>query len=163
TTKATIGQPTGASKLCLSCHDGTVALGMVNTRATAIQMRNSVTTMPPGPNNLGTDLSDDHPISFTYDSALAGADGQLKDPGTLNHKVRLDHDRQLQCTSCHDPHDNRYGKFLVQDNYASALCLNCHSINPWQASAHATANNRWNGAGDNPWPHTAATTVAGNA
>src|SRR5665213_3361539 len=27
TTKAVIGQPTGASKLCLSCHDGTVALG----------------------------------------------------------------------------------------------------------------------------------------
>src|SRR4051812_41640981 len=33
TTKAAIGQPTGASKLCLSCHDGTVALGMAGTRS----------------------------------------------------------------------------------------------------------------------------------
>ena len=32
TIKANIGQPTGASKLCLSCHDGTVALGMVSSR-----------------------------------------------------------------------------------------------------------------------------------
>src|ERR1051326_4728424 len=38
TAKATIGQPTGASKLCLSCHDGTVAIGMVATRSTAIEM-----------------------------------------------------------------------------------------------------------------------------
>src|SRR4051794_13053211 len=29
TIRATVGQPSGASKLCLSCHDGTVALGMV--------------------------------------------------------------------------------------------------------------------------------------
>src|ERR1041385_334859 len=32
TLKAAVGQPTGASKLCLSCHDGTVALGLVNSR-----------------------------------------------------------------------------------------------------------------------------------
>src|SRR5215472_1749968 len=29
TLKATVGQPTGSSKLCQSCHDGTVALGAV--------------------------------------------------------------------------------------------------------------------------------------
>src|SRR5262249_42267033 len=61
TARATIGQPTGASKLCLSCHDGTVALGMVQSRSLPIPMRNQVTTMPAGRSNLGTDLSDDHP------------------------------------------------------------------------------------------------------
>src|SRR4029079_19336304 len=70
TARATIGQPTGSSKLCLSCHDGTVALGMVNSRSTPIQMQNNITTIPIGPANLGTDLSDDHPVSFTYDNAL---------------------------------------------------------------------------------------------
>src|SRR5262252_8288263 len=64
TAKATIGQPTGSSKLCLSCHDGTVALGMVNTRVLPIEMRGGISTMPPGRSNLGTDLSDDHPVSF---------------------------------------------------------------------------------------------------
>ena len=31
TKKAAVGQPSGASKLCLSCHDGTVALGAVHS------------------------------------------------------------------------------------------------------------------------------------
>src|ERR1035438_10544635 len=36
TLKAAVDQPTGASKLCLSCHDGTVALGMVANRSQPI-------------------------------------------------------------------------------------------------------------------------------
>jgi predicted CXXCH cytochrome family protein len=135
TTRASIGQPTGASKLCLSCHDGTVALGMVANRTSAIQMQGGVTSMPVGRANVGTDLSDDHPISFTYNSALVAANGELRDPATLTDKVRVDRDQQMQCTSCHDPHDNRFGKFLVKDNTASALCVTCHTPNYWQAPA----------------------------
>jgi predicted CXXCH cytochrome family protein len=163
TAKANIGQPTGASKLCLSCHDGTVALGMVASRTAAIEMQGGVTTLPIGPGNLGGDLSDDHPVSFTYDNALVAANGQLNDPATLTEKVRLDHNQQLQCTSCHDPHDSQYGKFLVRDNTASALCTSCHSLNFWQQSAHRLSNKTWNGSGINPWPHTSATTVSANA
>src|SRR5436853_7285996 len=132
TIKAAVGQPTGASKLCLSCHDGTVALGMVNSRSTPIQMRNGVATLPAGSARIGTDLSDDHPVSFTYDSALVTANGQLRDPSSLNQKVRLDHNNQMQCTSCHDPHNNEFGKFLVKNNYASGLCVECHTMNSWQ-------------------------------
>src|SRR5678815_582510 len=62
------GQPTGSSKLCLSCHDGTIALGSVLSREQPIAMAGGVTTLPPGATNLGTDLSDDHPISFRYDT-----------------------------------------------------------------------------------------------
>ena len=163
TAKAVMGQPTGASKLCLSCHDGTVALGMVTSRSTPIQMQNSVSTLPAGPSRLGTDLSDDHPVSITYDNGLVGANGQLRSPSTLTGKVRLDHNNQMQCTSCHDSHDNKYGKFLVQDNTGSALCVNCHNMNYWQASDHRTSAKTWNGAGVDPWPHTTATTVAANA
>lgn len=163
TAKAVMGQPTGASKLCLSCHDGTVALGMVSSRSTPIQMQSGVTTLPPGPSRLGTDLSDDHPVSITYDNGLASANGQLRPPGTLTDKVRLDHNRQMQCTSCHDSHDNKYGKFLVQDNTGSALCITCHDMSFWQTSAHRTSTKTWNGAGIDPWPHTEATTVAANA
>ena len=39
--EAAIGQPTGASKLCLSCHDGTIALGSVLSRPFPIVMAGS--------------------------------------------------------------------------------------------------------------------------
>lgn len=163
TTKALIGQPTGSSKLCLSCHDGTVALGLVHSRNSPIEMQNGVTTMPTGPSRLSTDLSDDHPVSFVYDSALAATKGDLKDPSTLVGPVRLDKNHQLQCTSCHDPHDNQFGKFLVQNNYASALCATCHNEPGWDQSTHRTSTARWNGLTTNPWPHSKETTVAANA
>ena len=38
TTRASVGQPTRGSLLCLSCHDGTIALGQVLNRTTAIPM-----------------------------------------------------------------------------------------------------------------------------
>ncbi|HZL43237.1 MAG TPA: cytochrome c3 family protein [Verrucomicrobiae bacterium] len=161
TLKATVGQPTGDSKLCLSCHDGTVALGMVRSRKLSIPMRGSG-TLPPGHAVLGTDLSDDHPVSFTYDSALAARDNQLKDPSTLTHYVRLADGNQVQCTSCHDPHSDQNGKFLVENNYASALCLTCHNPEFWARSVHRNSGATWNGAGKNPWPEGGYATVAAN-
>jgi predicted CXXCH cytochrome family protein len=163
TLKATdVGQPTGASKLCLSCHDGTIALGMVNSRSSPIPLQGGITSLPARRSRLGTDLSDDHPVSFRYDAALVTANPQLKDPSTLHQRVRLDANGQMQCTSCHDPHDNQFGKFLVQDNTGAALCLVCHNQNRWDESIHKTSTASWNGQGPNPWPHTADTTVVGN-
>jgi len=139
TLKAVVGQPDGSSRLCLSCHDGTVALGSVGSRSATIEMEGGVTTMPVGEDNLGTDLSGDHPISFVYDTALAGQNTTLNNPGTLNSKVKLDRNGKLQCTACHNPHDNQYGDFLVMDNTSSALCLVCHNNPNWTTSAHATS------------------------
>ena len=135
----TIPQPNGASRLCLSCHDGTVALGNVSSGAAQIQMQNGVTVMPTGDaNNLGTDLSSDHPISFVYDSALAAKDLDVNDPAHLSTKaVRMDSQNRLQCTACHDPHNDQFGNFLVMDNTGSALCLVCHQPGSWGTSAHA--------------------------
>jgi len=138
TLKATVGQPTGSSRLCLGCHDGTVALGLVHSRNSVIPMNN--TTMPAGVNNLGTDLSSDHSVSFTYDAALVTANGSLRDPNTLPADVRLDRASQMQCSSCHDPHNNQYGSFLVMDNTGSALCMTCHTIAPWTLSSHAISS-----------------------
>lgn len=164
TMKARPGQPTGSSRLCLSCHDGTVAMGMLRSRHAQIRMTGGAVTMSRGTaSNLGTDLSDDHPISFVYDNALARANGELRDPATLPKDVKLDDERQLQCTTCHDSHNNRYGKFLVRDNTASALCSTCHVPRYWQDSVHRTSTATWNGAAPDPWPHTTPTTVAGNA
>lgn len=157
------GQPTGASLLCLSCHDGTIALGDVLSRGTRIGMAGGNTTMPAGNGNLGTDLSDDHPISFAYTATLAASRGELANPATLTGKVKLDAGGLLQCTTCHDAHDDSNGKFLVMPNQASALCQTCHTKNYWNASDHKLSAKTWNGAGTDPWPHTSATTVAANA
>ncbi|HUB86864.1 MAG TPA: cytochrome c3 family protein [Verrucomicrobiae bacterium] len=136
-----VPQPNGSSRLCLSCHDGTVALGDVSSCTTPIAMQGGVTTMPQGENNLGTDLASDHPISFVYDSTLASLDSdEIKDPSQLTGPVKLDNEHRLQCTSCHDPHDDQYGDFLVMDNSGSALCLACHQPNSWTGSAHAISS-----------------------
>ena len=161
TLKAAVGQPTGDSKLCLSCHDGTVALGMTQSRRLPITTSGG-TTMPAGRSLLGTDLSDDHPVSFTFNSALAARNTQLKDPATYGAQMHLDSTGQLQCTSCHDPHNDSNGKFLVQNNYGSALCLACHNPTLWNTSGHRNSVQTWIGSGQNPWPHTDLKSVAAN-
>lgn len=134
------GQPTGTSKMCLSCHDGTIALGSVLSRQTPIAMAGGVTTMPSGSSNLGTDLRDDHPISFRFDSTVAAKSGKLRDPGGLPHAVKLDSNRELQCTSCHDAHNNAFGKFLVMRNTNSELCVSCHQTGRTDIAGHAQCN-----------------------
>ncbi len=162
TIEASPGQPDGSSILCLSCHDGTIALGSVISRPQDIAMSGGVTTMPPGNTNLGTDLSDDHPISFLYDQTLTAADPELVDPTTLHGPVYLENSK-VQCTSCHDPHKDIYGKFLVATNQNSDLCLYCHQKTGWQQSSHSQSTAQWNGTGTDPWYHTNYTTVAENA
>lgn len=131
------GQPTGSSKLCLSCHDGTIAVGLVLSSDTPIQMFGGITTMPAGRTNLGTDLRDDHPISFVYDSTLANADGHLRSPNSLPSAIKLDANRELQCTSCHDAHNNAFGNFLVMRNTSSELCISCHTVGTTNITAHS--------------------------
>lgn len=159
---ATVGQPTGASKLCLSCHDGTIALGALISEPQEVPFAGGIRFMPGGPAKLGTDISDDHPVSFIYDSALAISNGELIDPFMLPLEVRLDNDGRLQCTSCHDPHDDTNGKFLVMPNNYSALCTTCHQKDGWVFSSHSTSDTIWNGAGMDPWPHTPYNTVSEN-
>lgn len=166
TKKAAVGQPNGTSMLCLGCHDGTVALGEVRNRTPNITMAAGVTTLPAGNSNLGTDLRDDHPISFVYNAALRTLNPELADPAPLlllTSQVRLDASSQVQCTSCHNAHDNANGKFLVVNNAASALCVTCHTKNYWTGSDHRNSTKTWNGTGTNPWQHTSGTTVASNA
>lgn len=179
-----LGQPGGSSKLCLSCHDGTLAIGAVNVLNGAFTDQDPTTPdipmtgtgpgagMPVGEGEtsgftrkLGTDLRNDHPISFSYDDNLALNDGELRVPGTNLHiqnrvpGVRPDvplEDNQLQCTSCHDPHiRDTLGtniKFLRLHRFqqiepaegsfektSDIMCLACHKKEGWVGSAHANA------------------------
>jgi predicted CXXCH cytochrome family protein len=114
------------SKLCLSCHDGTVGLEDFggNTTGTNFISGNAL---------VSNNLSNDHPISMLYNTALATADGGLKDPATalsgMGSTINADmlFTGQVECASCHDVHNNQYTYFLRKSNAASALCLTCHS------------------------------------
>ncbi len=160
---AAVGQPTGASKMCLSCHDGTIALGAVVSEPREIAFIGGIRFLPADrPSYLGTDLTNDHPVSFVYDTSLAQRRGELADPGQLPSQIKLDAGQQLQCTACHDPHDDTYGKFLVMSNKYSDLCTSCHERIGWAASSHATSSAGWNGQGPDPWPDTDYSTVAEN-
>lgn len=161
TTNASIGQPDGSSIMCLSCHDGTIALGSVVSRTSTISF-GSVTTMPTGNTNLTKNMTNDHPVSFVYSSALATADGQLLQPGSITPPVSL-YNTKVQCTSCHNPHENTSIKFLVTSSQNSALCVSCHNRTYWANSTHKTSTKTWNGTAPNPWFHTPWTTVAANA
>ncbi|MFQ5514444.1 MAG: cytochrome c3 family protein [Myxococcota bacterium] len=124
TLDANPGQPNGISKLCLSCHDGTVAIDSFGGR--------NGTDFMTGGALIGTDLSGDHPVSLTYDAALASTDGELFDPTTTSSGLgdTIDGDMlfngSLECGTCHDVHDAGFGEFLRKDNAGSALCLTCH-------------------------------------
>lgn len=98
----------------------------------------------------GTNLTDDHPIGFSYTDAAATKVGKLKatpDPG-----IRLFNGR-IECSSCHNPHvyygsglsgstrvdfttlptplvvtaaQRELTPFLTVSNSGSKLCLGCH-------------------------------------
>jgi len=162
TVQAVPGQPDGSSILCLSCHDGTTALGNVLSRMTDIGFAGGITSIPAGNTNMSTDLADDHPISFDYTTGLAAADGQMKDPTAILPPVGLENGR-MQCTSCHDPHRNLTNDFLLITSQYSELCFSCHNRDFWSFSTHSTSTATWNGNGTDPWPHTDYLNVTENA
>lgn len=126
--------PTGASRVCLSCHDGTIAMGETVASGT-IQLLSTAPggrLAPDAPSNLGTDLRRTHPVSFSPvpDRRHHAPEGQAP--------ARLDARGQVQCTSCHDPHSEKNdpvrGKFLLASNRYSVTCLACHSVDFWASA-----------------------------
>lgn len=141
-----MSQPTGPSRLCLSCHDGTVALGAVLSVSGGIAMTRELTSRS---SNLGTDLRNDHPFSFSYhDSQPFNTELQAAPPTDL----QFYNGDAIHCSTCHDAHSDQFGMFLAVDNQNSALCLRCHNLRDWPLSVHATATKSWDGTGLDPWP-----------
>lgn len=137
TLDARMDQPGGASKMCLSCHDGSIALGLVLSRGETDPIVMNQPFMPTGPSNLTNDLSDDHPIGFRFDRQLSNRDRQLRSPDLVSQRVKLGNRGEVECVACHDPHNNELGNFLRVTDRQSALCNTCHRMDGWQQSAHA--------------------------
>lgn len=152
TIKANPQQPRGSSRLCLSCHDGTIALGLLAGGKDLDPTLKAFRDMPPENDprrnpNLGSDLSDDHPVSFVYSY---GVNLELNDPATLQAQgIRLEQGTYVECISCHDPHNNQYGNFLVKDVSIrhDALCTTCHNKEGWNDAdtTHRTGGTRFAG------------------
>ncbi len=125
--------PDGDSKLCLSCHDGTIAIGSVvnlGGAATTISMQPSPYISPEGmispgaQGYIGTDLSGHHPISIEFSDALISDKAVQCNNGDVTFglsypefpvRLRPTENRYeggggigqgVQCTSCHDPHED---------------------------------------------------------
>ncbi|RKX22609.1 MAG: hypothetical protein DRP35_01515 [Candidatus Zixiibacteriota bacterium] len=103
-------QPSGSTKLCLSCHDGTIAVGAIKGLSSSIPMRavGSDGEIPSSKkSNLGINLSGTHPVSIKFEQSMALADDHLRwPPYDPENEVGLDADGYVQCTACHDPHDD---------------------------------------------------------
>lgn len=139
TTDARVDQPGASSKLCLSCHDGSIALGLTLDRAAADPIPMTHPYIPSGPTDLTNDLSDDHPIGFRYDRTLSNRDRQIRPVDLVDHRIKLGQRGELECTACHDPHSNELGNFLRITEREGALCTTCHDMTGWRLSAHANS------------------------
>jgi predicted CXXCH cytochrome family protein len=119
------------SRMCLSCHDGTVALDSFGGRTGS-------SFITPG-KNLGTDLTDDHPVGsqaeYPPDPAPSWWAGAYNPSSSFPSQVRLKNwvnpagvTRQVvSCMTCHNPHNRGNHDAMLQiSNSASGLCLTCH-------------------------------------
>lgn len=144
-------QPTGTAKLCLSCHDGTVALDDVlnpplthtGPNAPGETIKRCATDCHKGGSPEGgfnwekvwfdTDLRRQHPFSIAYEPARAT--GFQPVAAVEAAGLRLE-DGKVQCNTCHDPHTQQNRKFLRVPNTGGSLCLVCHTTPPSRSTAH---------------------------
>jgi predicted CXXCH cytochrome family protein len=133
-----------SSSLCLSCHDGTVAPGLMMPYG-QLQITGTMSNL------VGTQLENSHPFSLQLplkDAASLveslAATGQTTDP---TGSVKLV-EGNIECTTCHNPHnqavDQRSKEFLVRDNAAGAICLACHTTAPRTVNTHSNPLEQWN-------------------
>ncbi len=134
-------QPSGVSKLCLSCHDGVVALDKIGGNSSLAINGGDITA------TSGDSVTKEHPLSVTFNRELAakdpsfydpsiqivtiGAGGEASETGTITNLLLSD--GKVQCTSCHDVHNNFVGPgnknqpFLRITKAGSQICLTCHN------------------------------------
>ncbi len=135
--------PTGTSKLCLGCHDGTVALDAFdknpdNYNGSYLGGSDQIPGSNYWNNGVG-DLRATHPISIVYDETkdkgLAPKTTTFGGSGTIADV--LEGGTKVQCSTCHDVHNSpgeavpgthllRIAQTSSQGGTASGLCLTCH-------------------------------------
>ena len=140
--------PSPISLLCLSCHDGTMAVDMVvfrpgnfdsaEDKALHMRINNADNTISCGKCHngrvahdisikyLAQDLRNDHPISMRYAGLLrTDVDFRLPHtPGGFDNGVKL-YEGRVECASCHNVHNPEKDLLLRTDS--DLLCQTCHT------------------------------------
>jgi len=127
----------GVSLLCLSCHDGSVAVNSYGNIWQPFESRNGGSaTMADGgtPFVIGQDayLGNHHPIGFDYGLVEAvdteihsAASASFGLAGTVEEHL---YNGKMECGTCHSVHNkgNTGERLLWRTDYRSGLCLTCH-------------------------------------
>lgn len=148
------------SRQCLSCHDGTVAVGAVYmVRGTilgdSLIAMSGVTAdkMPTTATGyIGTNLTKHHPVGIVYNAGITIAFGSgsrtielISGPTSTDMKLyTISATYYVECSSCHDPHLQNT-KFLRDTDGAnlaakiSNTCSACHIKTGWSGSIHQSS------------------------
>ena len=142
------GQPGAISKLCLSCHDGTLAISAYGfAPSSSIGSRSGNTAISGVDNRIaigadlaggytGNDLSNHHPVGFDYAEVISAGDDEIRAISSpligTSHGLTIQDvlfGGMVECASCHDVHNtkNDGDKFLWVPDTGSRLCLSCHA------------------------------------
>ncbi|OKY76067.1 MAG: hypothetical protein BM485_05350 [Desulfobulbaceae bacterium DB1] len=133
--RATLGNPGSVSRLCLSCHDGSVAVneyGRDPQRANS-QKHGVATIADQFMIGGGGNLTNHHPIGFSYLDVVT-VDDEIADPDTVvdasgtTIRSLLYAGEMMECVTCHDVHNTRNTgeTFLWKSDRESKFCLTCH-------------------------------------
>lgn len=114
------------SILCMSCHDGTVALDSFGGTS-GVQFIGSAGL-------IGTNLTDDHPVGATgvypdvpYFNDPDNWENQPHGFTLEDMDVNGSMERVVSCVTCHEVHNRHNQEYMLWiNNSGSALCLTCH-------------------------------------
>lgn len=127
----------GVSLLCLSCHDGSVAVNSYGntSQPTASQSGGGATIGEQYTIGKDNYLGNHHPIGFNYDDVAAG-DTEIREAdtatmgtaGTVRDHLLGAGNTQMECATCHSVHNkgNTGESLLWRSDVNSNLCLTCH-------------------------------------
>jgi predicted CXXCH cytochrome family protein len=128
--------PGSTSLLCLSCHDGSVAVNQYGNSAQPTTSQSTGVTTIAGPYQIGKDkyLGNHHPIGFNYDDVQAAdveirnADTVMLTPTTFVRDHLYTGGANMECGTCHSVHNkgNAGETLLWRSDQNSELCLTCH-------------------------------------
>jgi len=160
----TPGTPGTLSRQCLSCHDGTVAVGSVYLVRGTLLGSTQIAMSGVNPNGtipstatgyIGTDLRGHHPVGIEYNHLItknfgSGSRGmELLAPANVGSAIKLytfGGKQYVECSSCHDPHTEtaKFLRYSAGGNHGANVygtCTSCHKKTNWDEGAHATVTN----------------------
>jgi len=123
--------PNPETLICLGCHDGVSAVdSIVNlpgrdpdvTWATGGQSLSDIASYAV----LGSDLSDDHPVSITFEPTLNAGLAAMGVPEAAGLKFFGPGANKVECATCHNVHGTGHAQLLRVSSDGSLICLTCH-------------------------------------